>query len=225
MSGRPFSVIDCDQRSDVWRTSRLGRLTGSRAFDAFATTKKGEWTAERKNLRTQLCLERITGKSHERPVSGYPVRDGIAREPHARFHYECVTGIVVRQCGFVADNEVPIGASPDGYIGDFEGLVSIKAPLAATHLATLEVNRAKAEDTPASMAVPLHYLMQIRHELFCTGSAWCDYVSFDASFPKHLQSVIVRVTREDIDLSTYAHLVRDFLSEVDAEYVRIMEMK
>lgn len=227
MTGRPFTVIACDQRSDEWRTARLGRLTGSRAAGAFGTTKAGQWSADRKNLKTELMLERLTNQPQERAVGGYQVRDGVAREPMARFTYECVTGTVVRQCGFVSDNEIPIGCSPDGVVGDFEGLVSIKSPIAATHLATLVVYRQqqKAETPgPASLVVPIEYLHQIRHELYCTGAAWCDYVSYHPAFPPSLQLVIVRIARTDVDLAAYEGLVRDFLSEVDAEYTRVMEM-
>ena len=224
---RPFTVIDCDQRSDQWKAARIGRLTGSVAAEAFATTQKGAWSADRKNLRTRLVLERLTNQPQERPVGGYQVRDGIAREPMARYKYECLTGAVVRQCGFVSDNEIPIGCSPDGVLGDFEGLVSIKSPIAATHLATLTVYRQqqKAETPgPASLVVPIEYLHQIRHELYCTGASWCDYISFHPAFPASLQLVIVRVARTDVDLAAYEGLVRDFLAEVDAEYVKVMEM-
>lgn len=233
-SSKPFTVIACDQRSPEWMAARLGRLTGSKAADAFSTTKAGAFTAERKNLRTQLVLERLTGKSAERPVSGYQVRDGIAREPHARFHYECVTGQVVREVGFCADNEIPVGCSPDGVIGDFDGLVSLKSPLAATHLNSLQALRAYREglnDLNVELAmlvhkshtaiVPSDYLMQIRHELYVTGASWCDYVSYDGSFPVGLQSVTVRVSRADMDLAAYERDVQTFLAEVDAEYVKV----
>ena len=226
---RPFTVYDCAQRSPDWFAVRLGRLSGSRAADAFGTTKAGAFTAERKNLRTQLVLERLTGQSAERPVSGYQVRDGIAREPFARFHYEVVTGQLVREVGFCADNDAPIGCSPDGVIGDFEGLVSIKCPLAATHLASLKMLRHPDPVVAVrgnlfkstTLVVPDEYLWQICHELYVTGASWCDYLSYDASFPVGLQSVIVRVLREDVDLAAYERDVQTFLAEVDAEYVKV----
>lgn len=227
-SCKPFTIINCAQRSPEWMAARLGRLTGSKAADAFATTKTGAYTAYRKNLLVQLVLERLTGRSAEKPVTGPQVRDGIAREPFARFHYEQVTGQLVREVGFCADNEAPIGCSPDGVIGDFEGLVSIKCPLAATHLASLTAFRAiPATDLETVVAkarlsvVPSDYLMQIRHELYVTGASWCDYVSYDASFPVGLQSVIVRVLREDVDLVAYARDVQAFLAEVDADVARV----
>lgn len=203
--------------------SPLGRLLSERAFEAFERTKtKGEWTANRRNLRTALVLERMTHRRVEPPGK---VRESVvASKPHARFHYECLTGIVTRDVGFVADNDIAIGCAPDAVVGDFEGLVSITCPLAATHLATLDVLRNKAANTPPSMAIPAWSLMQIRHEMYCVGAAWCDYVSYDASFPNGLQSAIIRVTREELDLPAYEVLVREFLAEVDEEYTRVMGM-
>ena len=44
---RPFTIIDAEQRSELWFTARLGRLTGSRAADMLATIKSGEAAARR----------------------------------------------------------------------------------------------------------------------------------------------------------------------------------
>ena len=53
--------IDCEQRSEEWRTLRLGRLTASRAADVLATIKSGE-AAARCDYRLQLVVERLTGQ-------------------------------------------------------------------------------------------------------------------------------------------------------------------
>ena len=233
---KPFTVHHCDQKSPEWLAARCGRLTGSRAADAFTKTKTNpKWTADRKNLRTTLTLERLTGQPQERKAGGYQIRDGETREPHARRFYEVTTGMVVRECGFISDNEIPIGCSPDGYIGDFEGLVSIKCPLAATHLETLtrlhewtQAQQLPAEQIAAmtlkahTLIIPEEYRWQIQHELYVTGAAWCDYLSYDASFPEALRSVVVRVLRTDFDWSEYQTLVQEFLAEVDAEVEKVL---
>ena len=56
-------VHDCAQRSDAWLTARLGKLNASRAGDMLATLKNGSEAASRRDLRVQLCLERLTGQS------------------------------------------------------------------------------------------------------------------------------------------------------------------
>lgn len=230
------AILNVPQRSKEWLSARLGRLTGSRVADALAVTKKGEWTADRKNLRMALALERITGESQERPRSGYQIRDGIAREPLAAHAYEVTTGTILNHCGFVMDKTFLIGCSPDGYVGDFEGIISIKCPLATTHLETIVGLRAWREKQGGDIEVlakshPLYlgiigdeYLNQIRHELLITDAHWCDYVSYHPYFPPKLRLVIVRVTRDDLDLPAYAVAVRAFLTEVEVEVQKVMAM-
>lgn len=237
---RPFTVIDCDQRSPEWHAARLGRLTGSRAADAFLKTKAGQWTANRKDLRVAMALERITqlAQDDKSASRARTVRDGVTREPLNRFHYECATGQLVKPCGFLADDELPIGVSLDGYVGQFEGVIECKSPKEATHLETFSQYRAWQRQRDAltteieriafsldkgdRKVIADEYLWQIRHAMYCTGAAWCDYVSFHPAFPQHAQLVIIRVTREDCQLDAYEPLVREFLLEVDAEVEKVM---
>lgn len=241
---RPFLVVECAQRSPEWLSARVGRVTGSRAPAVFGKTQAGKPRADRRNLITQLVCERLTGQPQERPVSGYQVRDGIAREPLARFRYECITGTLLRTCGFVSDNELPIGCSPDAFLGDFEGLVSVKCPTATTHLKTLldyrqwerERDSISDDDTEAAIAKRLafalskghlecidpDYRYQMAHEMYCTGASWCDFMSYSPDLPDRLQAVIIRVARTDFDFVWYETQIREFLSEVDAEMERVI---
>lgn len=245
MAAKPFKVLDCAQRSEAWYAARLGIFTASRAGEAFAKTVKGEWKADRKDYRTELVLERVTGKPLEDRFNGRTpriVRDGQEREPIAIRHYENLNGVVVRSCGFVLDNEIPVGCSPDGVIGDFEGILQVKCPKAATHLATIvqhrDVLRRYAEvqgDDEASVAkrielafnrvhlspIPSEYLLQIRHELYVTGAVWEDYISYHPDFPPALQMVVIRATAQECFLPEYATEVRTFIQEVEAECDKI----
>ena len=231
---KPFTVYDVPQGSVEWKRLRSGIFTASRADDAFATTKKGDFTAERKNLRAELALARLTGQPKEDGYQSKVMLDGIKREASAIRAYENIHGALVRSCGFVRDNDAPIGCSPDGVIGDFEGLVQAKCPLQATHLATLMALRNAAAMPVTDLirahgrlhlgAIAAESLPQIRHELYVPGASWCDYFSYHADFPEKLRAITIRVTREDVDLVRHAHLVKAFLDEVDAEYEQIMEM-
>lgn len=228
-SSKPFTVIECEQRSDAWRQARLGVFTASRAYDAFRKTVKGEWRAERTYYRTELVLERLTGRSAEDGYQSQAMINGIKREADAIRIYENVHGVMVRSVGFVLDNEIPIGCSPDGVIGDFEGLVQVKSPNPPTHLATLRTLRnaqrheriARAEDKLHMAAVAPEYLAQVRHELYVTGALWCDYVSYHPDFPAHLQLVTIRVTAADANVVDYSQDVRVFLQEVEQECEQI----
>lgn len=209
---RSFTIIDAEQRSDAWHAARLGRLTGSRAADMLATVKSGE-AAGRRNYRTQLVLERITGRVQESGFTSAAMQQGIDRENDARTLYMDTTEIVVHETGFLRHDNLMVGCSLDGHVGDFEGLIEIKCPLPATHLSYLVTG-----------AVPANYVAQITHELWITGAPWCDFVSYNPDFPSRLQLKIVRVHANDMLLVQYQTKALAFLSEVDAELAEVQQL-
>lgn len=224
MSSKPFTVMTMRQGSPEWLQARCGIFTASRAGEVFAKTQKGDWTAKRKDYRTELVLEHTTGKPTPDKFQSRDMLNGIEREARAIRAYENIHGIVTRSVGFVLDNEAPIGCSPDGVIGDFDGLVQAKCPKASTHLETLRVHRLWLERDKHGgpmQVLPKEYQDQVRHELYVTGAAWCDYFSYHPDFPLTLQAVTIRVTREDAALEDYARDVRAFLDEVNAECEQI----
>lgn len=207
-----FLIVNCEQRSEEWRQVRLGQVTGSCAHDMLTTIKSGE-SAARRNLRTRLVLERITGKSQENDYCSPDMQNGIEREPDAFAHYEVISGNLLDRVGFLRHAELMAGCSPDGVIGDFEGLVSIKCPKPATHLDFIEGG-----------TVPLEYLRQCTHELYISGAAWIDFLSYQPSFPDGLRSRLVRIYAKEIDLDAYDGLLRLFLAEVDAKEAAVRKL-
>jgi YqaJ-like recombinase protein len=207
MPNRNFKIIDVPQRSPEWFAARVGRMTGSRAKDMLATIKSGE-AAARRDLRTQLVVERLTGQAQEPAYVNDAMQWGIDHEAQAFNAYEVLTGQVASRTGFLAHTEVMAGCSLDGHIGDFEGILEVKCPKSATHWGYLR--------GPANLLPPDH-LAQITHNLFVTGAQWCDFLSYDPRFPSHLWTFMVRVTREQADLDEYERKLRTFLEEVDRE--------
>ena len=207
---RHFTVIDAPQRSPEWFAARLGKLTASRAKDMLATIKSGE-AAARRDLRVQLVCERLTGQGQEDAYVTADMERGTALEPEAVGAYEVATGNLVRSVGFLAHTELMAGGSPDGVIGDYEGLIEIKAPRPANHLRAIRAG-----------GVPKEHEAQVRHLLWLTGAAWLDFVSYCPAFPSHLQLYISRVTPSADDLGWYDAAVRAFLSEVDAEVASLV---
>jgi hypothetical protein len=130
---RAFTVIDAPQRSPEWYASRLGRLTGSVAGDMLATTSTGKPAASGKNLLLRLVLERLTGRSQESEYVSPAMARGIEREEFAFRAYEAMTGDVAVRVGFCQHTEHMAGCSPDGYLGDFAKLLSIKCRQPAAH--------------------------------------------------------------------------------------------
>lgn len=200
-----FTVIDCEQRSEMWRAARAGRVTASRASDVFATIKTGE-AAARRNYRAQLVAEVLTGEPQEDPFVSKGMQRGINLEDGAIAAYEAVGGLVVRKTGFLAMTEIAAGCSLDGDVDDFKLLVSIKVPFPATHLAYFKAKR-----------LPPEYVHQATHEMWVTGAAAYDFVSYCPALPAGLDVFSVRVDRSEFDLAAHEAGVISFLREVDAE--------
>lgn len=207
-----FTVVNAPQRSDEWFLARLGRLTGSRAADMLAMIKSGE-AAARRDLRTQLVVERLTQTLQEEPFINAAMQRGIDMEPAAFAAYEALTGLVAERTGFLAHDTLATGCSLDGHVGDFEGITEFKCPKSATHLRYLRGN-----------VVPADYLPQITHNLWVSGAQWCDFLSFDDRFPVRLQTFLVRVERDEAAIAAYAEKALAFLEEVDREVEAVRTM-
>lgn len=217
---------DVEQRSPEWHALRAGRVCGSRAADMLAmkypeplksgapSKAKPTELAGRRNLRAQLVLERITGRSQERGgFTSQAMQDGADREAAALEAYEALSGRLIRSVGFVSHLSLMAGYSPDGVVGEFVGLVEAKSPLPATHLDYLESGK-----------VPGDYYKQVLHGLWLTGAAWCDWLSFHPEFPEALQVKLVRIHRDEAAIAEYDQKIRAFLAEVDQKVAAVRTM-
>lgn len=211
---RAFTVIDAPQRSPAWFRARLGRLTGSRAADMLATGRGGAEAAARRDLRTQLVCEYLT---HAVAEDGYVSRDmerGTELEPAAFRAYEALTGEVVTRTGFLSHDTLPIGCSLDGHLGDFAGVLELKCPKSATHVGYLRAG-----------VVPAAYRPQITHNLWVSGAAWCDFMSYDPRLGPGLETFLVRVPREEAAIAAYRTKALAFLAEVETELVALTGLR
>lgn len=202
---RRFTVIDCEQRSEEWRVARAGRATASRASDYRARIKSGE-AASRRNYRTQLAAERLTGKPCENGFTNAAMQRGIDLEPAARAAYEALTGDLVKQTGFLMLNDVLAGCSLDGHLDDFATLLSIKCPSPATHAGYWRDAR-----------MPPDYVLQATHELWVTGAHTYHFASYCPEFPEELQLFLIECQRSEFDVGLHEQETYQFLREVDAE--------
>ena len=207
---KPFTVLDCEQRSPEWYSARAGRATGSRAGDVLAKIKSGE-AAARRDYRMQLVSEILTGMPHEDGYINAVMQRGVDKEPAARAAYEALTGELVTCTGFLAHTSLRAGCSLDGHLGDFETVVSFKCPKSANHLRYLRGGK-----------LPSEHKAQAVHEMWITGATAYDFLSFDDRFPPELQVFYVRVQRDETDIAEYAREIRAFLEEVDQEVAALL---
>jgi putative phage-type endonuclease len=203
------------QRSPQWYAQRLGKVTASRVSHVIAKTKTGV-SALRANYAADLIAERVTGRPMDNYVNG-PMQCGIDHEAEARACYASRFDVEVIEAEFIDHPEILwSGASPDGYIdGDDqgEGLIEIKCPNTATHIATLL-------GTPPST----EHLAQMQWQMACTGRAWCDYASFDPRLPESMQLHVCRVMRNTSVILELEVEVTDFLDEIADRVARLVKL-
>ena len=170
--------------------------------DITALTKTG-YGASRANYLAELVAQRLTGVYAE-SYSNAAMQWGTDHEADARALYEFMCNTRVDLVGVALHDTIPNAcASPDGLIAD-DGLVEIKCPNTATHIATL-----------LGAEIPGKYIKQMQWQMACTGRKWCDFVSYDPRMPAEMQLHIQRVPRCEDDITALSLATELFLSEVD----------
>jgi len=200
-----------EQGTVEWHLQRLGKVTASRVADVLSKGKSGE-SASRKNYRTELVVQRLTGQPGESFTSA-AMEWGTATEPLARVAYEAEMGVFVNQVAFIDHPSIAnFGCSPDGIIDD--GLIEIKCPNSSTHIEYLSDNKP-----------PAKYIPQMQCQMAVTGAKWCDFVSFDPRLPNDLQLFVVRLERDEEYIEAMETEVKKFLSEVEEMFTKLKERK
>ena len=193
--------MSADQGTPEWLAERCGFITASRMADVLATTKTGE-AATRANYRAELVAQRLTGQIPE-GFTNAAMQWGTEQEPFARATYEIQRGVIVQEVGFIHHPTIAMsGASPDGLVDD--GLVEIKCPNTATHIATLRGG-----------GIDRKYILQMQWQMACTERDWCDFVSFDPRLPSEMQLHVQRIERDAALLAEIEAEVTAFLAEID----------
>ena len=64
---------------------------------------------------------------------------------------------------------------------------------------------------------------QVQGQLWITGRAWIDFVSFDPRMPKEFQVYIERIERDDAYIATLDSEIRGFLADVESLITQLQE--
>lgn len=196
-------VVKCQQGSAEWLEYRRGRITASRIADVIDRLKKGGEGASRRNYRTEIIAERLSGRSEEHYVS--PEMDwGSEYEAHARAAYEIANDVMADTVGFILHPTLDYsGASPDSLIGDDGGL-EVKCPKTTTHIKWMQAG-----------VVPEEHQAQCLWNMACAERLWWDFVSYDPRLPDGLKIFIVRMERDGTRIADIEAEVIQFNQEVE----------
>lgn len=197
-------IINAEQGSPGWHAARAGRVTAS---EFSAVLAKGEGKTRGKYM-LKVIAERLTGKPSDSYHNAHMDR-GTEQEPDARASYEAITGWLVDQVGFIADDRLMTGCSPDGLVGE-DGIIEIKCVIPTVQVATI-----------LSCQSPPEHRAQIQGEMWLTGRKWVDFVSYSPDMPERMRTYIFRVTRDPAYIATLDLEVKQFLAEVEAYVQKI----
>jgi len=210
-----MKIIECEQGTPEWTAARCGKVTASNIADVLSRDRSGKGEgAMRRNYKARLVCEILTGISQEGTYSNKAMADGIENEPFARSAYEVKHEVMVDRVGFIVHPTIDrFGASPDGLVDPTrKGVLEVKCPFAATHIAWLLAGVAPTEHQPQMLA-----------EMACTELPWVDFVSYCPALPPNLQLFTVRFNRDEKRIKDMEAEVRVFLGEVDELVANLRE--
>ena len=151
-----------EQLTPEWHQERAGKLTGSCFAAALGLSPY---------MSRQKLWRLLTGREQQQPGNA-AMEYGVIHEPIAIDWYECETGNLVTQVGFVPHGDY-LGASPDGLVGR-DGAIEVKAPLAKAH-----------------ESIPEHYMPQCVGVLHICKRQWLDFISWHPE-----RQIVHRITAE-----------------------------
>ena len=196
-------VHDVLQGTPAWLKLRLGIPTAS-SFHKIITPVTGAPSKQAEAYRYELLAELAAGRPLEALTDKYNlpwlVRGNALEDQAVRF-YAFQKDIEPVKVGFCTTDDGRIGASPDRMVGD-RGLAEFKCPAPQTQIKYLLYG--KLEDA---------YRPQLQGQLYVTERDWNDICAFS----EDLESVIIRVERDDEYIAKLAGLLNEFCDKLSEE--------
>jgi len=197
---------DVTQGSPEWKRMRLGLATAS-CFHKIITPQKGELSKSAEHYASALVGEMITGENTEN-FQSYWMERGGAMEAAASSSYEIITGLTLDRGGFITNDDMTIGASPDRRVRGDNGLiiggVEIKCPSPETHIENLK--RAIKHG-----AIDPSYIPQVQGQILFGEFEFVDWFSYHPEMPP----AHIRTYRDDVYCQKLEKALDDFIGIVN----------
>jgi len=191
-------IHDVEQGSEEWHTLRAGIPTASE-FSKLVTST-GAVSKSMPEYAMALAAEKYAGKVLDGFMGNKYTDRGKDLEESARMAYSMDNDIDVEQVGFITNDLMQYGCSPDGLAGP--GLVEFKCQIPKEHVKTLMYFDKHGR-------APTTYIAQVQGQMFVTGRPWCDLVFYHPDLPM-LQ---IRITPDQLVIDT----LKKQLKAVEAE--------
>lgn len=180
-----------EQRTPVWHEDRLGKFTSSEIHKLMTEPKdkslKLSKTAE--SYIIDKVSEQLTGlySSFENEATIW----GVEQETLAKHWFTKLTGIEVKDCGFIDHDSIPnYGGSPDGIIevdGEI-GIIEVKCPFnTSNHI------KHCLTDSENFKTDFKEYYYQMQSNMLIVGASFGFFVSFDPRIDKDCGLFIMKI--------------------------------
>lgn len=169
-------IHNVEQGTDEWLLLRAGLATASNASKLITST--GAPSKSMAKYAVTLANDKYAGKPVD-PFGGNMHTDrGTELEPQARAWYDLQRDTEAVQVGFITDDLLRYGCSPDSLIGD-EGMNEIKCLKGENHTEALMYVR-KHNKCPSA------YIPQVQMQMLVADRAWCDSVFYHPDLPSFI---------------------------------------
>ena len=202
-------VVRCEQKSPEWRAARAGVITAS-AADKILTPSKLEPSRSAGAYMNRLVFEWLVGAPIEDPGLSKWTARGTEMEDEARAFFEVEQGKKVDVVGFVTTDDGRVGCSPDGLIGEDEGL-EIKVPSGPVQVGYLW----------HPLTLVAEYRGQVQLSLWVTRRRrwWLE------SYNPTIGSVILPVERDERYQAALDRAIPDVLAQLSEARARFADTK
>lgn len=197
MTRRILSAEECPQGSEEWFRARAGIPTASEFATVMASGRGSGESKTRRTYLLKLAGEILTGEPAESYSNAHMER-GKAQEPEARNLYAFMHDADPQLVGFVVDDAIGAGCSPDSLIGT-NGALEIKSALAH-----IQIDRLLRNELPAEHRAQVHGVLWIAER------EWIDFASYCPNLPLFVK----RVYRDDDYIREIAAAVERFNGEL-----------
>jgi hypothetical protein len=194
-------VHTCEQGSDEWFSLRAGKPTAS-CFDKLITST-AKPSKSLVGYAITLAGELYAGKPLDAWEGNSYTERGKLLEDDARKMYAFMNDVEPEIIGFVTDDALKYGCSPDSLVKS-DGMLEIKCLKAENHIKAILCYR-KHNNCPPD------YVQQTQGQLMVCERDWCDLFFFHPDLPQ----LIIRQERNEAIISALSNHIETVINERD----------
>lgn len=198
------------QGTTNWLALRSGMPTASEFSKLITST--GKVSESLNGYAITLAGEKYAGKPLDSFGGNSHTERGKYLEPEVRSAYTFLNDAIVEQVGFVTDDDMRYGCSPDGFINSF-GLVESKCLKSENHIKAL-LYYGKHKKCPPD------YVQQTQGQIMVCEREWCDLMFYHPDLPK----LVIRQYRNDALQTLLLSAIDQVIVERDRIYDEIVSL-